>query len=369
MVFVLLPSLLALVRVDDLHKRFGTFGFDFTGTLWQPARRLLDGGSPYPSATDAASLTAGNPSVYPPLPIELASPLARLGFDTSLAIWMVVLVFAVVAALWAVGVRDWRCYSLALLSPPVVEGLFLANVTLFLMLPIALAWRWRVHAIKAGATVGAAIAIKPVLLPLVGWFLLTRRVRAAAISAAAAVSLIVVPWAAIGFDGMREYPAAPRSSRGGVRAGLSVRARGSVMAWDGTDGTAPHLPRHRGCPCRIAIGVRHRENGDLAAFSIMVGASIVASPIVWPHYLALLLVPLAIAWPRAGLPWLLPYALALIVSIDERSLLASCFALLVLVTALLPALGRASKDLARGDVLVSTARGRATGRSPRSLST
>ena len=186
-VFVLLPSLLALVRVDDLHKRFGTFGFDFTGTLWQPARRLLDGGSPYPSATDAASLTAGNPSVYPPLPIELASPLARLGFDTSLAIWMVVLVFAVVAALWAVGVRDWRCYSLALLSPPVVEGLFLANVTLFLMLPIALAWRWRVHAIKAGATVGAAIAIKPVLLPLVGWFLLTRRVRAAAISAAAAV--------------------------------------------------------------------------------------------------------------------------------------------------------------------------------------
>ena len=330
---------------------------------------LLDGGSPYPSATDAASLTAGNPSVYPPLPIELASPLARLGFDTSLAIWMVVLVFAVVAALWAVGVRDWRCYSLALLSPPVVEGLFLANVTLFLMLPIALAWRWRVHAIKAGATVGAAIAIKPVLLPLVGWFLLTRRVRAAAISAAAAVSLIVVPWAAIGFDGMREYPRLLDRLEAVYGPGsLSVPA---ALSWLGTGQTARHLICLGTAVvlAAIAIGVRHRENGDLAAFSIMVGASIVASPIVWPHYLALLLVPLAIAWPRAGLPWLLPYALALIVSIDERSLLASCFALLVLATALLPALGRASKDLARGDVLVSTARGRATGRSPRSLST
>ena len=262
------------------------------------------------------------------------------------------------------------CYSLALLSPPVVEGLFLANVTLFLMLPIALAWRWRVHAIKAGATVGAAIAIKPVLLPLVGWFLLTRRVRAAAISAAAAVSLIVVPWAAIGFDGMREYPRLLDRLEAVYGPGsLSVPA---ALSWLGTGQTARHLdlPRHRGCPCRDRD--RRPSSRERRPRCVLDHGRRVDSR------LSDRLAPLPRAPPRPTRNRVATRRLALVtpvragvdrLDLTKRSLLASCFALLVLATALLPALGRASKDLARGDVLVSTARGRATGRSPRSLST
>jgi hypothetical protein len=368
-IFVALPSILALVRVDDLDDRFDTYGFDFKGTLWEPGRKVLDGVSPYPSATDAASLASGNPSVYPPLPIELASPLAKLGFDASLAIWTCILIVAVVAALWIVGLRDWRCYSLALLCPPVVEGLFLGNLTLFLMLPIAIAWRWRAHAVKAGATVGVAIAIKPVLLPLVGWFVLTRRLRAAAFAATAGILLIVVPWAVIGFDGFREYPRLlDRLEAVYGPASLSPPA---ALSWLATGQTARQVVCLGAAACLFAIAIvaRRSKNGDLAAFSLMVAASVVAIPIVWPHYLALLLVPLAIARQRAGLPWLLPYALALIVSIDDRSLKASCFAMLVLSMALLPALRRAPTDLARGNGVVAPKHGRATGQSTRSLST
>lgn len=115
---VVLPLLVALLRLDSLHDRFETAGYDFRGTLWEPAGRLLDGAGPYPSATDTVSLASGNPSVYPPLPIVLATPVARLGFDAAFVMWTIVLVAAVVASLWLVGIRDWRCHSLALLSPP-----------------------------------------------------------------------------------------------------------------------------------------------------------------------------------------------------------------------------------------------------------
>ena len=72
----------------------------------------------------------------------------------------------------------------------------------------------------------------------------------------------------------------------------------------------------------------------------MVGASVVAAPIVWPHYLALLLVPLAVARPRVAAAWALPYALPLVLAIDGRVLRASCFILLALAMTAVPLLDR-----------------------------
>ena len=63
--FVLLPLLVALLRLDSLHDRFDTLGFDFRGTLWEPAGKMLDGASPYPGTADGA-IASGNPSVSAP---------------------------------------------------------------------------------------------------------------------------------------------------------------------------------------------------------------------------------------------------------------------------------------------------------------
>jgi glycosyl transferase family 87 len=326
--FVLLPLLVALLRLDSLHDRFATQGYDFRGTLWEPARQLLEGASPYPSATDAASLASGNPSVYPPLPIELATPLARLGFDAAFACWLVLLVAAVVAALWLVGVRDWRCYSLALLSPPVVEGLFFGNVTLLLVLLLACAWRWRARWAPSGFAVAAAVAVKPLLVPLVLWLLLTRRFRAAALSVVATVALVLVPWAVIGFDGLRQYPRL--LDRLDDVYGPGTDSLPVALSWLGASETARRLVCLVAAAVLVALAyrVRTRRNGDLAVFAAMVGVSVVATPIVWPHYLALLLVPLAIRYPRPTLAWVLPYALPLVLAIDPRQLRAVAFVLL-----------------------------------------
>lgn len=322
---VVLPLLVALLRLDSLHDRFETAGYDFRGTLWEPAGRLLDGAGPYPSATDTVSLASGNPSVYPPLPIVLATPVARLGFDAAFVMWTIVLVAAVVASLWLVGIRDWRCHSLALLSPPVVEGLFFGNITLLLLLPLALAWRWRAHAVKAGLAVAVGVAVKPVVLPLLAWLLLTRRFLASAVALIAAAALVLLPWAAIGFDGLRSYPRL--LDRLDQVYGPGTDALPTALSW-----LASSVDARRGiCLAAallllaLAFRLRTRANGDVCVFATMVGASIVAAPIVWPHYLALLLIPLAIARPRADPAWALPYAVPLVLAIDAREARAAAF--------------------------------------------
>ena len=65
-------------------------------------------------------------------------------------------------------------------SPVVVHGLYFGNLTILLVLLVALAWRYRDEARLAGLALGVAVAAKLFVWPLVVWLLLTRRFRAAA---------------------------------------------------------------------------------------------------------------------------------------------------------------------------------------------
>src|SRR4029077_5323656 len=52
-----------------------------------------------------------------------------------------------------------------------------------------------------------------------------------------------------------------------------------------------------------------RRGDEARSFTCAIAATLVLSPIVWLHYLVVLLVPLAIARPRFSLIWLLPVLL------------------------------------------------------------
>ena len=194
------PVLLLLVPLGfaalDLAYGHGSVdaGFDFRGTLWEPARALFDGVSMYPEPTRAA-VEMGNPAVYPPFAILLTAPLAFLSAAAASWVWFVVLAAGVLASMWIVGVRDWRCLVLALTSPVVLQGLYWGNLTIALLLPLALAWRYRERATIAGLAVGSAVAAKLIAWPLVVWLLVTKRYRAAASASASAVVLVAGSWA------------------------------------------------------------------------------------------------------------------------------------------------------------------------------
>ena len=185
-------------------------------------------------------------------------------------------------ALWLLGVRDWRCYVVALTSPVVLQGLIWGNLTLFLLLPVALAWRYRDRAVPAGLAVGAAIAAKVFVFPLLAWLLMTRRFRAAAVAAATAVALVLLPWAVIGFDGFTDYPALMRE----LQDVYAVRSASLASVFGGglgvSAGTAVALATAVSLVLVVAaylfVGV---DGGDRRAFALVVAACLLASPIVW----------------------------------------------------------------------------------------
>ena len=52
--------------------------------------------------------------------------------------------------------------------------------------------------------------------------------------------------------------------------------------------------------------IARRPDGDRRAYGIAIIAALVGSPMVWPHYLALLFVPIALVSPTLSWLWLTP---------------------------------------------------------------
>jgi hypothetical protein len=308
---LLVPGLLAVAYVVIAPRPFGAYGFDFRGTLWEPAQAILDGRGPYPPV-DVAAMATGNPAVYPPLFMLVVTPLAMVPWSAALIVWLAILVGAFALALLMVGVRDWRCFALAVASPAVLHGLVLGNLTILLVLPLAIAWRYRERAAVVGLAVAVAVSAKLFLWPLVVWLLLTRRLRAAALSVGATAILVVVPWAVIGFSGLREYPAL-LSLLKDTYATHSFSLATAVTALGARETAAVAICAAAGIAL-IGIGAltSRRQDGDRSAFTLVVAAAIVGSPVLWHNYLALLFVPIAIARPRFGPIWLSGYAVWLV---------------------------------------------------------
>ena len=310
-------SIVAPARSDLLHGADGQHGarvplggrvrlpWDAVGT---GSRRCSTDDPCIPDPV-RSSIVIGNPAVYPPLFIVLVCPAGRsLSSAAAAWVWLLFLATTVVGALWILGVRDWRCYVVVLTSPVVLQGLIWGNLTLFLLLPLAVAWRYRDRAVPAGLAVGAAIAAKVFVFPLLAWLLMTRRFRAAAVAAATAGALVLLPWAVIGFDGFTDYPALMRELQDvyAVRSGSLASVFGGGLGISA--GTAVVLATAVSVVLVVAaylfVGV---DDGDRRAFALVVAACLLASPIVWSNYGALLFVPVALTWPRLAPAWFFSY--------------------------------------------------------------
>jgi hypothetical protein len=289
---------LALV---ERGSRQGELGDDFKTSVWSPDRALLDGQSPLRHYSDAGH---DGGTVYQPIAALVTLPFSLPPYAIAGVLWTFVLVLAVVGALWACGVRDWRCYVAACGSPPVVAGLVYGNVSLVLVLAVALAWRLRDRPWGVAALLGLVVAAKLFLWPLVVWLAITRRYRACALAVASGVAFVVVGWATVGFEGLSEYPSMlARHAAENDQDGVSIAALGAQLGLPGNQ----VLALAAGV---VALWMAWRNRAlELGAFAWAVTAALLASPMVWWHYYALLLVPIALAAPRWRLVWLAPYAM------------------------------------------------------------
>ena len=303
----ILAAALALLNTY-LVVRWGidnkVLAFDFRGTVWDGAVAIREGRSPYPAPV-FDEVRVGNPALYPPLLMLLATPLTLLPWAVGATVWTLLLCAGVAGSLHVLGVRDPRCYALAFLTNLVVTGLIFGNATLLLVPLVALAWRWREHWARAGACVGLVIAAKLFLWPLLFWLLGTRRYRAFGAAVATAVVAVVLPWSVIGFAGMSSYPDLLRVAEE-VYAVHSYSVATMLSALGAETQVAARTALAVGLGLAAVAFYAGRRRADSVSLSLALLAAILGSPIVWPFYYALLLVPLAIARPRFSPLWLLP---------------------------------------------------------------
>jgi alpha-1,2-mannosyltransferase len=308
-----LPAALLIVLVAARYLVGRHLGFDYR-PLWEASRHLFHGTSPYPPI-HAAALHNEQQFVYPPVAAVLAAPLAVFPFGVAAALFAAVEVAATVLTLRLLGVRDWRCYGVTFLWYPVLQNFLLGSITSLLALGLAVAWRYRNDRRMAIFVSAALIAAKVFLWPLLFWLAATRRWGTAIRALGVALVAVALSWALVGFGGLTSYPRLlDELSRLESWKSYSAVALGLVLGL--STGEARALAIIAGAvviAAMFAIGYLRRGEGaaesDRHTFVLAIAAAFLFSPIVWTHYLALLVVPIAITRRTLTPLWFVPLAM------------------------------------------------------------
>ena len=312
--FAVVPAaLIGAVLASTIGR--ATFAYDFHGGLYDAARAILHGRSPYEPGVIAHAAAVrragGMPSyidapVYPPAVFLLLVPLALLPFKLAALLFAGLSIAALVLALRLLEVRDWRCYGIAFASWPVVSSIRLGALTPLLVLGAAIAWRWRDRVFVTSAAVASMIVAKLFPWTLAIWMLATRRIRAFAMTVVISMAAVLLAWAVIGFDGMAGYlrmlselSFVQQDLGVSVVAGATSLGASETLA---TVATAALTVAALALACRLAGG----EDGDRRAFGAAIVAALLGSTNVWPHYLALVFVPIALISPALSPLWFVP---------------------------------------------------------------
>ncbi len=247
---------------------------DFTNAFLPAAEDVLAGRSPYAE-------TGVLDYVYTPVFAWLATPFTLLPLEIAQALVSALLLLTLPTSIWLLSVRDWRVYGIVLLWAPVLQGFQSANVTFLLCLLAALAWRHRDDPWLPGVWVGISLALKPILWPLGVWLVCTSRWRSLGLAAGLAVVsfLLVVPYESpVAFVQLVQDHAGIRDRNSytlfALLADLGVPETVARAVWLGVGAVCLFLARR--------------------SFSGCVICALLLSPLVWLHYLALLVVPMAI---------------------------------------------------------------------------
>jgi hypothetical protein len=311
LVLGLLPPALLLVLVVARYLVGRHLGFDYR-PLWEASRHLFDGASPYPPP-HASALHDEQQFVYPPIAALLAAPLAAFPFGVAAALLAVIELGATALTLRVLGVRDWRCYGITFLWYPVIQNLLIGSITSLLALGLAIAWRHRNEQRVATPVVAALIAVKIFLWPLVFWLAATRRGLTALWALALAVTGVAVSWALIGFAGLASYPRLlDQLARLEEWKSYSAVAFGLVLGLSTGEARAVAIIAGAAALIGVLLVGRLRAedaDADRRTFILAIAAAFLFSPIVWTHYLALLVVPIAITKRTLAPLWFVPLAM------------------------------------------------------------
>jgi alpha-1,2-mannosyltransferase len=302
---LLLPAALVTLALMVWHVLRGHWvAFDFQYAYWTAGHRVTLGLSPY--AWTEAQVLNKIIFVYPAPSAVMFAPLSLVPRSTGSVLDMLLCIALVPATLRLLGVRDRGLYAIALMWLPVYAAWQTSNETMFMVFGLACVWRWRDRPLVAGFLTGAMISLKPLLWPLFLWLLATRRWRASAAGLISGIALNVAAWSVVGFGQISRYlNAAAADTKAAWRTGWGVPALLGHFGLGFTAGVVVML----GLSLVLAAAVIRTavaQRDEVRALTLAVALALISSPLLWSHYLALMLVPLALLRPRLHWVWILP---------------------------------------------------------------
>ncbi|MGH3074664.1 MAG: glycosyltransferase family 87 protein [Gaiellales bacterium] len=275
-------------------------GYDLAAYL-AAAGRIAAGGTPYLPQTLAGPFDPGPAGLYlyaPPLAVML-SPFASLSPDVASTAWLVVRVVVVGLAVALLPVRPWvrgATLFVAAFSYPVLLDLNLGNVSLLVLALMALTWRFLDR--PAGSIcLALALAVRTPLGVVLAWQALRRRARPIAVTVVAGLVIVALTLPVVGLQGYLDYLAVTRNMVDfqGIHANVDLA---SVAARAGLPDPWPALAYVAGLLGGIAIILAATRVDREAGFVATVAASLLLVPLLWPHYLVVLLLPAALLAER-----------------------------------------------------------------------
>jgi hypothetical protein len=329
------------------------FGGDFTQD-WLSARDFLAGRSVYGDLPDALRRHCGREQLgeclrwnaHPPGAVLLVLPFAGLEHERAFYAWNLATFPLFVLAVWIaaaeLGVRPVRAAALAAVvsvlgvtSYPLLQQVALGQFNALLAFLVTLGWvadrrgRWCL----AGSAVGSAMTVK--LFPgfLLVYFLSARRWRAAGM---AVVVFLLVNGLAAGLFGIGAYRTYALEVIPAVSGDYATKWNNlsSPAFWRRAFDPAPSsrvipvvsspvigralaaVAQLTVVGCVVWTGWRARSaSGRDRAFASAAVGMLLVSPIAWPHYLVVLVVPVALLvarFPRGAAGWALVCCLAVL---------------------------------------------------------
>lgn len=290
----------ALVDGAFVYAFDDAWGFDLEAYV-HAAQRLSAEGSLYARELVAAPFEPGEADLFyyaPPLGVAML-PVAEMPVADSSAGWYMVRVLLLLAACLLMPVKPliralaFLAVSFTLWS---MKDAVLGNVSILLVLPLVLAWRWLDRPIGSVA-LAVSMSVRPGLGIFLLWQALRRRWRALAWTIAAGIALIVLTLPFVGIHGYRDYftvlgnlsvPTGPSENRD---------LGATVMALGGGDGPVA-VARLMGLALGVGIVVLSSRRDREVGFMLTLCASLLVVPLLWEIYLLTLIVPIALLADR-----------------------------------------------------------------------
>jgi hypothetical protein len=282
---------------------------DFRNAYWPAGDRLLHGTSPFASTN--SQIQDGVAFTYPALAALVVAPFALFDPGTGGGLMTALCITLILATVLVLGVRDLRVYAVVLLWAPTVSSWQSANLTAMLCFGLAIVWRYRDRPAVTGSAIALLISLKPFVWPAALWLLATRRYKAAAMATIVGAAVNLAAWMVVGIQQMPRFVhLSGMVTHAMERTGYGAIALAGHLGSSRLDGTV--LEVVLSLATAIACVLKGRAGDDRRAFTLAIALMLLASPLVWRHYLVLLILPLAIAQPQLSPAWLVPMLLWLV---------------------------------------------------------